>query len=421
MSTATAAPVNNAELPSPSPEEVRSALQKLLLSRHLRESAQLQAFIQHIVKHTLAGDQDALKEYSLGCQVFGRRPDYDPRRDGIVRVQATSLRKRLEKYYAEDGLNDAVIIALPRGAYIPAFRYNAAALPDLTPSTPLPWRPIALAFILGLTLAALGAWTLRPAPPYRPTAASPADFPQLWAPFFTPNTPSLVAFGVPLFFTSQGLMIRDVTVNVPGQEAGGRIPDLARKFSLMPTPSDDIYTGVGEAIGTNLMANFLSTGGIPVRVTSARSLGASDIQDQNLIVVSSLRFQTLLSGMKLPSDFEFLGASPERIRNLHPLPGEPAEYVYESGAGVSTSYALVSLRAGANPNRRILSISGVHTWATQAATEFLVEPAQLRKLAALWDQPAHGTPSPFFQILLRVEGRGNHSQKVEYVTHHPLR
>jgi hypothetical protein len=31
-----------------------------------------------------------------------------------------------------------------------------------------------------------------------------------------------------------------------------------------------------------------------------------------------------------------------------------------------------------------------------------------------------GLVSPFFQVLLRVEGRENRSQKVEYVTHHYL-
>ncbi len=33
---------------------------------------------------------------------------------------------------------------------------------------------------------------------------------------------------------------------------------------------------------------------------------------------------------------------------------------------------------------------------------------------------ARGVVSPYFQILLRVEGRNQQSQKVEYVTHHYL-
>ena len=88
----------------------------------MRESHQLQAFLDFIVRETLAGRADGLKEYTLGCRVFGRKPDYDPRHDGIVRVQATTLRKRLENYYLNEGASDLVVIDLPRGGYVPAFR-----------------------------------------------------------------------------------------------------------------------------------------------------------------------------------------------------------------------------------------------------------------------------------------------------------
>ena len=51
----------------------------LLASRHLRESHQLHSFLEFVVRETLSGRQDGLKEYLLGSQVFGRRQDYDPR------------------------------------------------------------------------------------------------------------------------------------------------------------------------------------------------------------------------------------------------------------------------------------------------------------------------------------------------------
>src|SRR6476646_2496247 len=107
----------------PTPSEVLEQLQRLLASPPLRESHQLQAFLEFIVRETLDGRADGLKEYLVGCRVFGRKPDYDPRHDGIVRVQATMLRKRLEKYYLEDGAQDPVVIDIPRGGYVPYFRY----------------------------------------------------------------------------------------------------------------------------------------------------------------------------------------------------------------------------------------------------------------------------------------------------------
>src|ERR1051326_238714 len=214
----------------PGPEAVQAQLSKLLMSRLLKESQQLQSFLEFIVKETLAGRQDGLKEYLVGSKVFGRRRDYDPRHDGIVRVQATSLRKRLEKYYAEEGAADPVMIELPRGGYVPTFRCRSISLeeagasiadvPPVRPSTTR--RPTAVrSFLLGVAvaIAATAAWLyVRPSPttPYRMVAASPADFPQLWGSFFEARSRSLVGFGVPLFYQAGGLYLRDVRVNTEG-------------------------------------------------------------------------------------------------------------------------------------------------------------------------------------------------------------
>src|SRR3954463_9347525 len=125
MSAPAPLPVSDPKPGIPTAEEVLEELELLLASRHLRESHQLQCFLEFVVRETLSRRQDGLKEYLLGCQVFGRRQDYDPRHDGIVRVQATTLRKRLEKYYAEEGASARVKIGLPRGGYVPAFRHRA--------------------------------------------------------------------------------------------------------------------------------------------------------------------------------------------------------------------------------------------------------------------------------------------------------
>ena len=430
---------------TPSPEEILGQLETLLASRHLRESHQLHSFLEFVVRETLSGRQDGLKEYLLGCQVFGRRQDYDPRHDGIVRVQATTLRKRLERYYAGEGASARVAIELPRGGYVPSFRYRPVACepsaeavvvapPVAAPVTPaantrLTSLPAVKAFLLGVAMAtiACAAWLwLRPSPKpaYRMTAASPADFPQLWAAFFQPGARNLVGFGVPLFYDGGGIYVRDVQVNAPGRERDGRIDEFARKMNLTPRPTDDTYTGVGEVVGTNLLASFFAASGTPVKVTNARTIAESDLAGQNLVVVSSLRFQTLLRDLHLPSEFEFEPKTPETIRNLRPRAGERSEYVFEAGAGISTSYALISLWPSVTPGRRILFVGGVHTWATQAATEFVLQPDQLRRMAREFDTDRstarRGPVSPFFQVLLRVEGRENHSQRVEYVTHHYL-
>ena len=115
----------------PPVHEVLAELERLLESRWLRESHQLKKLLRHIVNETLAGRGDGLKEYSLGLEVFHRSGDYDPRRDAIVRVQASQLRKKIQSYYEHEGSDSLMHIDIPRGAYVPLIERRLTVLPGM--------------------------------------------------------------------------------------------------------------------------------------------------------------------------------------------------------------------------------------------------------------------------------------------------
>ena len=92
-----------------------------MASATFRSVARLRRFLQFIVSETAAGRGDKLKEYVVGVHVFGKESAFDPRTDPIVRVQARRVRARLGRYYQEEGVNDEVLIELPKGRYAPTF------------------------------------------------------------------------------------------------------------------------------------------------------------------------------------------------------------------------------------------------------------------------------------------------------------
>jgi hypothetical protein len=104
-----------------SDEEIRSAVNRIESSRTLKGCTKLLRLLSYVVKATLEGESDYLKETMIGVYVFGRKPDYDPKVDTIVRSQAWRLRAKLKKYYIWEGLQDPVIIDMPRGRYVPVF------------------------------------------------------------------------------------------------------------------------------------------------------------------------------------------------------------------------------------------------------------------------------------------------------------
>lgn len=110
------------ESPLPPAPDVAAQLQRVLDSSMFANAPILSRFLRYVVEHSLEGEAGALKEYTLGVEVFGRGTDFDPRVDTIVRTHARRLRAKLEEYYRGAGSNDPVVIEVPKGHYVPAMR-----------------------------------------------------------------------------------------------------------------------------------------------------------------------------------------------------------------------------------------------------------------------------------------------------------
>ncbi|MBL8292614.1 MAG: tetratricopeptide repeat protein [Bryobacterales bacterium] len=103
-------------------QEIETALGRILQSEPFHRMAGIQRFLRFIVTETLAGRGGQIKEYTIGVAVYARGSRFDPRCDTIVRVEAAKLRKCLNQYYAGVGSGDALVISIPKGAYVPRFQ-----------------------------------------------------------------------------------------------------------------------------------------------------------------------------------------------------------------------------------------------------------------------------------------------------------
>ncbi len=154
-----------------SPDAVLGELERILVSDSFRASKRLSAFLRFIVEHAVRGQLDQIKEYRIGAEVYGRGPQFDPRIDNIVRVEANRLRTKLRDYYERFGGDDSIRIEIPKGTYLPVFQMPPAldhaprlAEPTITPveqpSKPghsLAFRRAALALVLA-AVCLLGFW-----------------------------------------------------------------------------------------------------------------------------------------------------------------------------------------------------------------------------------------------------------------------
>ncbi|HZS53926.1 MAG TPA: tetratricopeptide repeat protein [Bryobacteraceae bacterium] len=100
----------------------RDELERVLSSTCFSRNERVSRLLRFLVERQLEGRENELKESVIGVEVFGRRPDYNPKLDSTVRSEAVRLRALLDRYYSTEGSQDALVIELPKGGYIPAFR-----------------------------------------------------------------------------------------------------------------------------------------------------------------------------------------------------------------------------------------------------------------------------------------------------------
>lgn len=102
-------------------QSIQDALERIAGSRTFSGTPRLVQFLRFICEEKLAGRAHELKEIVIGSKVYRRPPDYSPREDATVRVEARRLRQKLEAYYGSEGGSDPVRIQLPVGTYVPEF------------------------------------------------------------------------------------------------------------------------------------------------------------------------------------------------------------------------------------------------------------------------------------------------------------
>ena len=152
----------------------RAELEWLLESGALGRSSNLIKVLRYVCEETAAGRGDQIKEYSIAVEALGRRDNFDPQTDTIVRVTFHTLRKRLQDIYETgEGMSHPVRIVIPAGRYAAQFVH----LPDISHATPPPYASEAEAVVIP---SVAGSFAPPPQPPSPSTSSSASRTPWFW-------------------------------------------------------------------------------------------------------------------------------------------------------------------------------------------------------------------------------------------------
>src|ERR1700727_2829007 len=110
-------------------ETNQTQVQRIIQSKAFRTSEVHRNLLNYLAEKSLAGTADSLKEYTVGLDVFAKPASYDPRQESVVRMHVARLRQKLAEYYRTEGLNDAVMVDVPKGGFRVTFEQREMA-PD---------------------------------------------------------------------------------------------------------------------------------------------------------------------------------------------------------------------------------------------------------------------------------------------------
>ncbi len=371
-------------------EQSQQQLQRVLQSNTLRNSPTLQQLLQFLGTRGLDGNPEGLKEYTIGVEAFGRKPDFDPKTDTIVRVQTHRLRQKLKEYYEQEGIRDHILIEIPKGHYYPAFRLRAGATESaeaggessggapastevvpaaegaliLQPESRLEavsgpvgdsrwgwlWSGPVVATAVVLLAIAVGylAGNLQARTAVSGVAATavpfhryPADpVKSFWAALIGNDPSPIIAYPNAVFLLDDSNDLFRFRQGASDNRGARVDPHLAKEFASNPALVasagqlyyEDGYTGTGELEGVAMLAGLFAQMGLTPTIKTSRNITPEDLQQHTVILLGSPFQNIAVAQLMAAGDFRFDNPDSRReewrasIVNSRPLPGESAAY-----------------------------------------------------------------------------------------------
>src|SRR5579872_4642464 len=264
-------------------DAIRIQLERMLANPLFKNSKRYPNLLRHIVERTLEGQQDDLRERTLGVEVFGREPNYDTNADPVVRATAGEIRKRIAQYYHEHGREGEIRIELLPGSYVPEFEMPPAK-PAMAPAPPREARIVSaprgwtLPIIVGICSFLVFLATLALLKQSTPRAA----LDRFWAPVLDSSSSVLLCVGQRQFLGS--------SPETPGQS--GR--DLPKPDSPAATTLFKLYYMGSQNVAfpdvTTLarLTGLLQAKGKSYRLRGESSTSFADLRDGPVVLVGAL-------------------------------------------------------------------------------------------------------------------------------------
>ena len=420
---------------------VVAQVERILQSEAFRSSNVLRRLLAFLLAKFLSGEADQLKEYSVAVEGLGKPESFDPSQESIVRIHMGRLRLKLENYYRTEGQDDLWLIQFPKRRFtLTCERRTVAvveeipfeAMPIQEPSLvePLPsrspWSTLTVrAVLLGLTvlwgLTALAWWHERQLAVEAQGRWSP-EMEQVWGPMVSSQRALIVSLSDSLFasFDGSGVYGRIGLIHWDDFLESSDVRKVQRALQNSTMKPSYYFSPASDAIASFLLGKSLGPHVADLSLVRSNLLSWQQLADNNVVFIGGgYLFADRFAVLPVDLDLE---ETEHGYRNLHPAPGEPGEFVDQTGTGFSEDgevYAVITHVPGPLGTNDIMTFTSPRMGGRLAAVRWLTQESSVRSIV----QTAEGYFGSFpryYQILLKVRYKDSVPLETSYVLIHQL-
>ncbi len=405
--------------------DARVQIARILQSKSFRTSEVLCHLLAYLAEKSLDGMGEGLKEYTIGLDALGKPASFDPRQESIVRMHTARIRQKLSDYYRTEGVDDPVIVDLPKRGFKVTFEPRPRVVQFSQPAR-IDWRPreIVLAGALAVAIGCSAYAMTQLARAERTDGASSSTaganltpaLRELWEPLLESSRRLVVCVATPLFvkFPGFGVVREPSTNDWDDVTSSPKLSSLEGTLRAGMSEPSYTYTEAGTATGAFLLGQFLASRKPGVLITRANAMSWSEIAEDNVIFLGPAT--GIHQTENLPMEEQFV-LDPAGIRNLTPRKSEPAfipDRPAEPGAESGVSYALISRVPGMNGPGAILMLSGNQIASVMGGVQAFTNPALAEMLVSHLKTKSGRVPK-YFQAVLSVKAMDDVPVQIEYV------
>lgn len=407
---------------------------RVAASKGLSKSELLPKFLLYICEQQLRGKANEITEQRIGTQIFNRASNYDPGEDNIVRSYARLLRKRLEKYFEEEGREEPMRIIIPRGGYVPVFRtspeilqassgfvgdvpfdeqcsdkVDASTASSFGEALATRWRPAWSSVFAGVILGVLSTVAVWLALQGMQSKRREGPSHAVWAQLFQPNRNTLIIPADSGFGILQNLTGRLGTLEEYAN--GSYFSDFKPPGGLELENLNDLrqqrYTSAVDLKIITMLMHLpeSSTGRAEIRY--ARNITAEDLKSSNAILLGSSHTNPWVSLFGKNLNFRLV-SMPEVgqsfVVNTHPVGAEQARYLNGAGEMANQTYGVIDYLPSLDGSGHILILQGLNMAATQGAADMLFDSSAMKSILRQASLPDGSLRS--FELLVETNSVG---------------